>query len=320
DTPVPTFTVVDHIPYEQTIEPWEYPKAGDPNPLVKLGVVRVRNGSPIWIDTAKYGPADLLIVRVGWTADSKRVVYEAQNRTQTWLDLNTAETGSGETLTILRETNNFWVSSEDSALPVWLKDGSFLWLSDRTGWRHLYHYRSNGTLIGQVTSGKWELRALHGIDNVTGWIYFSGTEQSPVGSDVYRVKLDGSRLQRLSATDGTHSAQFSPSFSFYVDVRSDVSTPAQSRLHKSDGTQVRAIDENPVGALSEYVLAKPEFLQVKTRDGFVMEAMMLKPPNFDPSRRYPVYQFTYGGPHAQQVRNSWGGTQYMFHQLLAQQG
>jgi dipeptidyl-peptidase-4 len=320
DTPVPTFTVVDHIPYEQTIEPWDYPKAGDPNPFVKIGVVRVRAGSPAWVDTAKYAPADHLIVRVGWTPDSRRVVYEAQNRTQTWLDLNTADVDSGAARTILRETNNFWVSSEDAELPVWLNDGSFLWLSDRSGWRHLYHYRSDGTLIAPVTRGKWELRTLHGIDNSTGWVYFSGTERSAIGSDVYRVKRDGNRLQRLSVTEGTHSARFSPAFSFYVDSWSDITTPTQSRLHRSDGSQVRVLDENTVTALSEYVLSKPEFLQVKTRDGFVMEAMMIKPPNFDPARRYPVYQFTYGGPHAQQVRNAWGGAQYMYHQLLAQHG
>jgi dipeptidyl-peptidase-4 len=91
-------------------------------------------------------------------------------------------------------------------------------------------------------------------------------------------------------------------------------------LHRSDGAMVRVIDENRVAALGDYNLSRPEFLQVGTRDGFVMEAMMIKPPDFDPSRRYPVYQFTYGGPHAPQVRNGWGGSQYMYHQLLAQKG
>ena len=320
DSPVPSYAVVDHIPYEQHVEQWDYPKAGDPNPLVKLGVARVTGGPASWIDFAKYAPADLLVVRVGWTPNGQKVVYAAQNRTQTWLDLNLADPGSGATQTILRETSKFWISADDVTLPSWLKDGSFLWLSDRSGWRHLYHYQPDSTLIKQVTTGNWELRTLHGVDESGGWVYFSGTEHSPIGGDVYRIRLDGSGLRRLSTVDGTHSAEFSPSFGFFVDTWSSVTTPPQSRLHKGDGTQVRIIDENPVPALGDYRLATPELLQVKTRDGFVMEAMMIKPPDFDPSRRYPVYQFTYGGPHAQQVRNAWGGSQYMYHQLLAQKG
>jgi dipeptidyl-peptidase 4 len=320
DTPVPAYTVVDHIPYEQNVEHWDYPKAGDPNPIVKLGVAPVGGGPASWVDTSKYLEADRLIVRVGWTPDSQRVVYEVQNRTQTWLDLDAADVSSGAVQTVVRETSKFWIDSEDTRVPVWLKDGSFLWQSDRSGWRHLYHYQRDGTLIKQVTTGKWELRTLYGVDEVGGWVYLAGTERSAIGGDVYRIRLDGSGLQRLSTAEGTHSAEFSPSFGFYVDSWSNVTTPTETRLHRSDGAMVRVIDENRVAALGDYNLSRPEFLQVGTRDGFVMEAMMIKPPDFDPSRRYPVYQFTYGGPHAPQVRNGWGGSQYMYHQLLAQKG
>jgi dipeptidyl-peptidase-4 len=320
DTVVPSFPVVDHIPYEQQLEQWDYPKAGDPNPLVRLGVAQVSGSSATWVDTSKYKPDDHLIVRVGWTPDGQNVVYESQNRTQSQLDLNLADVHHGTSHTIVRETSKFWIASDETSLPLWLKDGSFLWLSDRSGWRHVYHYRSDGALIRQVTNGPWELRTLHGIDQPRGWIYFSGTERSPLGDDIYRVKIDGTGLRRLSAGEGTHSAEFNPSFDFYVDSSSSVTTPTQTRLHRSDGTVLRVIDGNEVPALDEYELARPEFLQVRTRDGFVMEAMMLKPPDFDPARRYPVFQFTYGGPHTQQVRDAWGGAQYMFHQLLAQQG
>jgi dipeptidyl-peptidase 4 len=320
DRPVPTYTIVDQIPYQQNVEHWDYPKAGDPNPVVKLGVMRVTGGPPSWVETSRYPEADRLIVRVGWTPDSRRVVYEVQNRTQTYLDLNAADVSTGAIQTIIRETARFWIDSEDTSLPVWLKDGSFLWLSDRSGWRHLYQYKLDGTLIRQVTTGKWELRLLHGIDEAGGWVYFSGTERSSIGQDVYRTRLDGSGLQRLSTADGTHSAEFSPSFSFYIDSWSNVTTPTETRLHRSDGALARVLDENKVAALGDYDLSRPEFLQVTTRDGFVMEAMMIRPPHFDPSKRYPVYQFTYAGPHTPQVRNAWGGSQYMYHQLLAQKG
>jgi dipeptidyl-peptidase-4 len=319
DTPVPTYPVVDQIPYEQHVEQWDYPKAGDPNPVVTLGVWR-RGGSAIaWVDTAKYPDADRLIVRVGWLPDSRRVVYAVQNRTQTSLDLNRADAATGKPDTLLHESSRHWIGGDDVEPPVWLPDGSFLWISDRSGWRHLYHYKADGSLIRQVTTGKWEMRTLHGADD-SGWIYFSGTERSPIGGDVYRIRLDGSGLRRLSDAAGTHTAAFSRSMAYYTDTWSDATTPPQMRLRRNDGSDVRVLEANKAEALHEYRLSTPEFLQVTTRDGFVMEAMMIKPPDFDSSRRYPVYQFTYAGPHNQQVRNAWGGTQYMYHQLLAQQG
>jgi dipeptidyl-peptidase-4 len=158
------------------------------------------------------------------------------------------------------------------------------------------------------------------VDARNGWIYFSGTERSPIGSDVYRVKIDGTGLTRLSQRPGTHAASFDPSLSMYVDTWSDVTTPPQQRVHRGDGSELRVIDANPVPALAAFRLSTPDLLQVPTRDGFLMEAMIIKPPDFDPTRKYPVYQHTYAGPHAQQVRNAWGGSTYLYHQLLAQRG
>ena len=323
EEPVPEFTVIDHLPYRLGVETWNYPKAGDPNPSVKLGVVTVAGGTPTWIDTDEYAPIQFLIVGVDWTPDSRQVVYQVQDREQTWLDLKLGDAETGTSSTLFRETTAAWVNVNGD--PVWLSDGSFLWLSERSGWKHIYHYASDGALIRQVTDGKWEVRTLHGVatdaaDEDGGWIYFSGTERSHIGGDVYRVKLDGSRRMRLSAAAGTHRANFNPSFTHYIDTWSDVTTPPQVRLHRADGGELRVVDDNPVTVLSEYRLSQPAFLQVQTRDGFVMEAMMIKPPDFDPSRRYPVYQHTYGGPHLPQVRNAWGGTSYLYHQMLAQKG
>ena len=319
DTPVSAYVTFDDIDYDPKLETWYYPRAGDPNPVAKLGVARASGGSLDWIDLSKYGP-DYLLVRVGWSPGGS-LIYEVQNRTQSWLDLNAADlsTTPAAVKTLLHEASPFWINSEDTTTPTWLKDGSFLWVSGRSGFSHAYHYAANGSLLGQVTTGKWELRELHGVDDINGWIYFSGTERSPVGGDVYRVKLDGTSLQRLSKTGGTHDADFSPTLAYYVDSWSDISTPPQTRLHRSDGTELRTLRENRVAAFGEYGLSTPEFVQVKTRDGFVMDALMIKPPDFDPRRKYPVYQFTYGGPHSQQVRNAWT-LQTMYHQLLAQHG
>jgi dipeptidyl-peptidase 4 len=321
DSPVSTYITLDDISYDPRVETWQYPRAGDPNPTVKLGFVSAGGTSADvrWVDTSKYAGADFLIVRVAWTPGG-RLVYEIQNRTQSWLDLNVLDSSTGATpKTVLREASPFWINAEDATTPTWLADGSFLWLSGRSGFTHAYHYSADGTLLKQITTGKWELRTLHGVDEKGGWLYFSGTERSPIGSDVYRVRLDGTGFERLSKTAGTHRAEFSPGLGFFMDRWSDVSTPAQIRLHRNDGREVRVLHENRVTALADFRLSKPEFVQVTTRDGFVMEAMMIKPTDFNPSKRYPVYQFTYGGPHSQEVRNAWS-PEYMYHQLLAQQG
>jgi dipeptidyl-peptidase-4 len=319
ERPVPEYTVVDHIPYRPALEVTDYPKAGDPNPAVKLGVAKVNGGTPLWIDLAAYASADPLIVNVDWTPDGRNVVNQIQDREQTWLDLNLADADTGRVRTLLRETTKAWVNENGN--PVWLKDGSFLWFSERSGFKHLYRVGANGAVLNQVTSGRWDVRTFYGVDQGEGLLYFAASERSPLGTDIYRIKIDGSGLTRLSQVDGTHRALFNPGFTLFADTWSTVTTPSQVRLHRSsDGSEVRAIDLNPVTALRDYRLSTPEFVQVKTRDGFVMEGMMIKPPDFNPSRRYPVYQFTYAGPGASQVKNQWGGRDYMFHQMLAQHG
>lgn len=317
ERPVKRFTVVDHIPLMQALEVTPYPKAGQPNPKAKLFTVAVSGGAPHEINTDAYSAADFLIVRAGWTPDGQRVLYQIQNRDQTWLDLDASEPG-GTPKTLLHETTKAWV--EPSGDPVFLKDGSFLWLSERSGYKHLYHYAADGKLIAQVTNGPWEVRTLHGIDPANRTIFFSGTERSVLGSDVYRVNIDGSGLKRISDAPGTHGATFNDAMTMYVDSWSDIRTPTRALLVRADGTEMRVIDRNDVPALRDYRLTNPEFVQVKTRDGFVMEAMMFKPPDFDPAKKYPVFEHTYSGPHAQQVLNRWLGPTYLWHQLLASHG
>jgi dipeptidyl-peptidase-4 len=318
ENPVPEFTVVDHIPYHQNVEITPYPKAGDPNPIVKLGVVKAAGGDIRWVDTFDYFPEDLLISRVAWTPDSKKVVYQAQNREQTFLDVNFADARDGKSKNIIHETSKAWVAINEN--PIWLKDGSFLWASERSGWEHIYHYSADGKLLRQVTDGKWEVRSIEGVDEENGFVYFTATERSHIAPQGYRIKLDGTGLMRLTMTEGAHRVDLSPANKYFIDVWSDLSTPSQVRLYDAAGKLVRVIAENKVDVLKDYKLGTPELLQVKTRDGFVMEAMMIKPPDFDPRKKYPVMSFTYSGPHAPQVRNGWGSTTYMWHQMLAQKG
>lgn len=317
--PVPNFVVVDHIPYDQRVEDTPYPKSGDPNPIAKLGVVNAAGGDVIWVDTYKYPAEDRLIVRVGWVPDGKKVWYQVQNREQTFLDLNSASPDDGKSSTIFRETTKAWVEVVDDGLR-YLKDGSFLWLSDRSGWRHIYHYGADGKLIKQVTHGDWDVRSIDEVDEGKGTIYCSASEHSFIANNEYSIKLDGSGLNRLTLAEGNHRATFNSNASHFVDSWNDVNTPTQVKLFDAAGRLVRVIDENKVDLLKQYKLGKAEFMNVKTRDGFTMEALMIKPPDFDATKKYPVMSYTYSGPQSQSVRNTWGGTRYLWHQMLAQKG
>ena len=318
ERPVPEYTVVDHIPYRPTLEVTDYPKAGDANPLVKLGISSATGGTPVWTDVSPSAASEYLIVDVDWTPDSQRVVYQIQDREQTWLDLNLADADTGRSRKLLRETTKAWVNN--NGRPIWLRDGSFLWFSERSGFKHLYRMAADGTVMNQITSGRWDVRTFYGVNQTAGALYFTASERSPIGTDIYRINIDGTGLTRLSQTEGTHRAIFNPDFTLFADVWSNVTTPPQVRLYRNTGVEVRALDLNPVTALRDFRLSAPEFVEVKTRDGFVMEGMLIKPLDFNPNRRYPVYQFTYAGPGASQVKNQWGGREYMFHQMLAQHG
>ncbi len=317
ESEVPEFKVVDQISRYLEIEVTNYPKAGDPNPRVRLGILPVAAGGTTWVDTSKYRTSDFLIVRVGWTPDSRKVVYQVQNRQQTWLELNLVEVGKGKPITLLRETSPAWV--DIAGQPIWLKDGSFLWLSERTGWRHVYHYSGRARLLRALTSGPWKVEIVHGVDE-KGFVYLSGTAFSSIESHVYRVKLDLAYLEQLSRRVGTHRADFNPPCTFFIDSWSDTNIPPQVRLYRADGSMIRVIHRNRVDVLNEFQLRKPEFLQVSTRDRFVMEAMIIKPPEFDPTQKYPVMSFTYGGPYTPMVRKRWRGKTYMWYQFLAQKG
>jgi dipeptidyl-peptidase-4 len=337
---VPKFVIPDDVTNPQTVESTYYPKPGDPNPVVKLGIADIgkaqiipnsaripkigeklppvlqRFGDSVkWADLSKYKPEDLLIGRVSWSQDGS-VYFQAQNREQTFLDLN-AVSSDGKVRKVLTETSPAWVGINDN--PNFLKDGTFIWQSERDGWNHLYRYAPDGRMVQRLTDGKWEVRTVYGV-SPDGWIYFSSIKDSPIAENVYRVRIDGGAVERISKTDGWHGGSFNSDFSMWVDYTSDVLTPSQVRLFRSDGSLVRVISENKVGLLADYKLSKPEFLKVRTRDGYEMEAMMVKPPDFDPTRKYPVFEFTYSGPHAPQVANRWGGNRGMWFQMLAQKG
>jgi dipeptidyl aminopeptidase/acylaminoacyl peptidase len=333
DEPVHKFTVLNELPTRQKPETTPYPKAGDPNPYVTIGVVPVGGGDTAFPDLSDYSPTDSIICRVGWMPDGKKLYFYVQNRAQTWLDIRTALPRGGPTTRLFRETTKAWV--DDPEDPTFLKDGSFLLASERNGWRHLYHFDKDGKLLRQVTSGDWEVRALHHVDEENGWLYLSATKDSPIAVNLYRCKLDGSELKRLTEALGNHQVGvtnlferlaggrrptgISPKGDLFVDVFTNLTTPTQVRLCQTDGTLVRTLDTNPVYAREEYRFGKFEHVEIKLPDGFVLEGTLTKPPEFDTSRKYPVWFTTYAGPHAPTVYDSWDGG-HVFDQVLAGMG
>ncbi|PYT00139.1 MAG: hypothetical protein DMF63_09230 [Acidobacteria bacterium] len=245
-------------------------------------------------------------------------MFQALNREQTYLDLVAADL-AGKVKIVLTEKTPAWVEVYDD--PAFLNNGTTaIWQSARDGWRHLYLYDNNGHLVRQLTKGEWEVRSFYGADNAGEWAYFSATKDSHIAENVYRVRIADGTVERLTQGEGTHAASFNSTFTHFVDNWSDAATPPQQRLMTSSGQLVRVLNENKVEALSQYKLGKPEFLRVKTRDGFEMEAMMIRPPDFDPKKKYPVLSYTYSGPHAPSVADRWGGARYMWHQMMAQKG
>lgn len=313
-------TLVDHLSIPARTEIAHYPLAGEPNPEVRLGVVRVDDAETVWIDTSHYAALDHLIVRVGWTPASDQVVFLVQDREQTWVDVGLGDPGTGASRRLLRETSSAFIDIGLYGPPHWLQDGSFLWLSGRTGYPHLYHFGPDGALRRRLTEGDWEVRQLYGIDEDRGWVYLAASERSPTETHIYRVRLDGTDLQPLSRRTGTHAASFDPTFSRYLDTWSDLAIPPRVAMFGADGTEERVVDANPVAALDEYLLGQVELVQVPAPDGFVMEALLIKPPDFDPRRRYPVLQYNYGGPHAPVVRRQWAGARNLWHHYLAARG
>ncbi len=328
DNPVPKFTVVNHLPTHLEVETIPYPKAGDPNPLATLHVVSAAGGDPVAVDLSGYSPTASLIIRAGWLPDGKSVFFYVQDRAQTWLDVCTAPAKGGPAKRLFRETTSAWV--DDPGDPHFLADGSFLFASERSGWKHLYHYDAAGKLLKPVTSGAWEVRGsgnpifqeesvLH-VDEQNGWVYFTAMRDNVVATNLYRAKLDGSgQIERLTRTPGEHAVRVNPTGTLFIDSHSDTSTPIQVHLVATDGTPVRALDTNPVYNREEYRFAPYERVQVPLSDSFVLEGSITRPLDFDPDRRYPVWFMTYGGPHAPTIVDAWQGGR-VYDQVLASLG
>ncbi|MBX3463760.1 MAG: S9 family peptidase [Planctomycetes bacterium] len=319
EEPVEEFVLVSDHPARPEVETTNYPKVGEPNPIADLGVVDVATGELRWFDLSTYPDEDRLLVRVTWAPDGKDVLFQVQNREQTWLDMLAGDAASGAWRKLWREDSDCWV--EAGPEPLWVGGGAeFLWPSESDGYRHLYRFGRDGAARGRLTQGEWQVKKVVAVDEAAGWIYVTADKDSPLQTHLYRVPLAGGEPQRITKGRGTHDVDMAPDRRTFVTTWSSAVTPPCTSLRDLEDRELRAIATSRPELLERHGAVVPEFVQVPARDGFPMEAMLLKPPAFDGTQPFPVVQFTYAGPHTPRVRDEWGGRDQLWHQLLVQRG
>lgn len=319
---------VDFQPQYPRLIKQRYAKAGTPNPLVRVGMTEIEQARTTWVDLDKNTYE--YIVRVKWLPDNQRVSVQTTNRPQTELNLYLANRADGKATHLLKETDADWINIHDDL--YFLQDGKhFIWHSERSGYAHLYLYTMDGRLVNQITKGNWAIHSAGGvafwvrqavtaIDEKGGWVYFTALEKSSIERHLYRVKLDGSEMQRLSKEDGTHLISFSPDARYYFDKYSNISTPPVLNLHGSSGGEPLLRLAAPQSELlAQLDIRYPELMTIPAADNFPMPAQLLRPKDFTPGKRYPVIIYVYGGPSAPSVSNAWKSSNY-FDQILSREG
>ena len=320
ETEVPEFSM---DMYNEGLYPtqtvFKYPKAGEKNAIVSLHIFDLKSGTTKKINLGNY--KDFYIPRIKWTNDAATLSVQVMNRHQNNLDLHFVDANAGTTKIVLNEKDAAYVDITDNL--TFLKDNSFIWTSEKDGFNHIYHYDKSGKLKKQITSGKWEVTNYYGFDEKSGMVYYQSVENGSINRDVYAIKVDGKSKVRLSSKTGTNSATFSPNFQYFINTYSSAtSAPTYTLNDSKTGAVVKTIVSNEAveQKLAKYDVAPKEFFVLTTEKGHQLNAWMIKPKNFDPNKKYPVFMFQYSGPGSQQVSNTWNGTNDYWFMMLAQQG
>jgi dipeptidyl-peptidase-4 len=320
ETKVPTYPITDYIPQHPTVYQEKYPKVGDPNPVVRLGIVGSGGGHPKWIRLSDN--TDTYIPRFGWIND--RFAWAMLlNRAQNQLDLYFIDADSGKSRRVLNETSDTWIEIDDNFSILGSGD-KFIWSSWRDGHTHLYLYSfdkndplaGDAKLLNQITKGDFEVFSVDGVDAKSGTIFVTTNNGDARQRQIYSVKLDGSNFQPVTKEEGTHDAKFSGDARFFVDNFSALMTPPQLSFCQTGGTcsvfwKSRSIDP--------YKLVPPHFVDFKAEDGTVLHGLIFLPPDSE-GKKIPLINSPYGGPHGQSVRNAWGGAGMLFNQILMRDG
>ncbi|MGA9884811.1 MAG: S9 family peptidase [Candidatus Acidiferrales bacterium] len=327
ERPVERFPIIDMSSTAGSIYYTRYPEAGTANPIVRVGVVSVDGGSTNWMDTGTN--TNVYVPRVVWLPGSRRVAIERLNRAQNRLDLLFCDASSGASQTIVTETDPYWINIADD-LYFFSGGKRFLWSSERTGYRHYYLYDISGKLLEQLTSGDWQISGNGGfgpgaashpaVDEAHGYIYFMSNKDNVLGSQLFRLSLADKSITRVTKAPGVHDVIIAPDDSAFVDTYSNAMTPPRQDLYRIDGSRTAAINKNEVSDLGAYHLSPVQFLTVAADDGTELDAELIHPRDFSGKKKYPVLIDVYGGPQEQKVRNSWGYSDFLWDEMMAEKG
>ncbi len=302
---------------------FKYPKAGEDNSIVEIYVYNLENGKTVKMDTGK--ETDIYLPRIAWTKDANVLAIQRLNRHQNHLEILAADANTGKSRVFYDDTNEYYIDITDD----WhfLEDGKrFLMTSERSGYNHIYLCNLDGTQAKQLTNGPWDVTKVYGFDGKE--VYFQAAKNTPVDRQIYAVNLKG-KMREVIGREGTNQATFSNDFSYLININSTISQPRQFELYTNKGKLVRVLEDNHEFAeklktfnLSEKKLMKISDPAFTLPDGTQVDvdAWQILPPDFDPSKKYPVLIYVYGGPGHQTVNNSWADSDYWWMQLLAQHG
>lgn len=320
ESQVPEFSMsVFHKDLYPKTETFKYPKAGEKNSEVSLHIYDLAAKSQKQVDLGKY--SDFYIARLKWTQDANILSAQVLNRHQDNLDLLFVDGNSAAAKVVLNEKDKAYVDVTDNL--TFLKGNSFIWTSEKDGFNHIYLYDKTGKLKNQVTSGPWEVTNYYGFDEKTATVYYQSVENGSINRDVYRIGINGKNKVRLTTQTGTSSATFSPNFQYFILTFSSATQPPVYSLNESkSGKTLKVIENNEAlqNKLKTYDLPQKEFFVLKTEKGHQLNAWMIKPKDFDASKKYPVLMYQYSGPGSQQVNNDWNSHDDYWFMMLTQKG
>lgn len=286
---------------------YKYPKAGEQNSVVSIYCYSLPASKSTKMDIGNED--NQYIGRIKWTTDANKLSMIRLNRLQNQLDILVANVITGESTTLYSEKNSKYISEVNDEYLTFLKNGKqFIIYSEKDGYNHLYLYDMNGRLVRQLTKGIWDVTDFSGIDESKGVVYYQAAAISPIQREVYVASLDGKSNKKLSTQAGTNNATFSNGCKYYINFYSNTTTPSYITLHEANGKLIRVLEDN--SALKEkvkgYNINAKEFFSFITPEGVSLNGWMIKPTEFDPNKKYPVFMTQYSGPGSQQVLDSWG--------------
>ena len=304
--------------YPDNLE-FKYPKAGQKNSEVQVKLYDLASKNTSSLDLSEY--SDFYIPKIKFTQKAGELAVIVSNRHQNKLDVYSVNTATLKKTKLFTETDKAWIDTDKLTLDF-LEDNSFIWSSERDGFRHIYHYEAGGKLKNQVTKGNWEVTGFYGYNPSEKRIYFQSTEPGSMNRAVYSIGLNGKNKKTLATKDGVNDATFSDSFAYFIlNHQKAGQVPVYTLNDGKTGNQLSVIQENSrARSFLESRKPSPREFQTLQVNGVELNSYMIKPKNFDPNKQYPLFMYLYGGPGSQEVLNESEGFYYWWFQVLADKG